>query len=76
MDLYISSLPDCQVLIKFLGLYPFQSSKQQEYLIWRKFIYNAIAFKYKNPKLANNLVENIFILFDLIKKLDRIREEN
>lgn len=76
VDLYISSLPDCQVLIKFLDLYPLQSSKQQEYLIWRKFIYIAIAFNSKNPKLAGNLDENISIFFDLIKKLDRIREEN
>lgn len=76
VDLNISSLPDCQVLIKFLDTYPLQSSKQQEYLIWRKFIYTANAFKSKNPKLVGNLDENISIFLDLIQKLDRIREEN
>jgi hypothetical protein len=58
VDLDISSLPECQVLIKFLDTYPLQSRKQQEYLIWRKFIYTAYAFKSKNPKLVGNLVEN------------------
>lgn len=59
VDLYISSLPDCQVLINFLDTYPLQSSKQQEYLIWRKFIYTANAFKSKNPKLVGMEPVNI-----------------
>jgi len=68
VDLYIYSLQDCQVLINFLDSYPLQSSKQQEYLIWRKFIYTANAFNSKNPHLVGNLNDNLSIFFDLIKK--------
>ncbi len=76
VDLYISSLSDCQVLINLLETYSLQSSNQQEYLIWRKFIYTANDFKSKNPKLVGNWDENLSIFVNLIKKLDRIREEN
>jgi len=75
VDINIANLENCEYLIKFLDKYPFQSSKHQEYLIWRDFVLKAKAFKESNPKLRGNLDKNISSFLVLVEKLVDIREK-
>jgi ABC-type transporter lipoprotein component MlaA len=73
-DINITSIENCENLIKFLDKYPLQSSKHQEYLIWREFVLKSKAFKNSNPKLRGNLDKKTSDFYFLIEKLENIRE--
>ena len=75
VDVNIASLKNCEYLISFLDKYPLQSSKHQEYLIWRNFVLKAKAFRCSDPRLRGNLDENISFFLNLVEKLADIREK-
>jgi len=58
VDVNISNLDSCIYLIRFLDLYPLQSNKNDEYLIWREFVQRAYFInqsKYRSRNLDINI---------------------
>ena len=71
VDVNIVRLDTCEYLIKFFDKYPLQSSKHQEYLIWREFVIIAKGFNESNP--LSSLDNIIFYFHKLVDKLASIR---
>lgn len=74
VDVNIARLDTCLFLIKFFDKYPLQSSKHQEYLIWREFVIKAKGFNSSNPLIKISLDEIILDFHKLIDKLASIRD--
>lgn len=55
VDVNIASLDACENLIHFFNRYPLQSSKHQEYLIWRDFVIKAKGFNNSNSLIISSL---------------------
>jgi hypothetical protein len=74
VDVNIASLDACENLIHFFNRYPLQSSKHQEYLIWRDFVIKAKGFNNSNSLIISSL-DNIIPNFqNLVEKLNSIRD--
>ena len=75
VDVNITSLEICDYLISFLDKYPLQSSKHQEYLIWRDFVLKAKAFNNSNPQLRSSIDNYIPYFINLAEKLATFRDK-
>ena len=74
VDVNIARLDTCEYLIKFFYKYPFQSSKHQEYLIFRDFVIRAKGFNESNYLIRSSLDNIISDFHNLVEKLDNIRD--
>lgn len=72
VDVNVSNLDACKNLIKFLDKHPLQSSKHQEYLIWREFVVSAKSFN--NSYISGSLDNYISHFQSLIDKLNQLRD--
>ena len=74
VDVNIAKLDTCEYLIKFFDKYPLQSSKHQEYLIWRDFVIRAKGFNDSNSLIGSSLDIIISDFHNLVEKLASIRD--
>jgi hypothetical protein len=75
VDVNLTNIKDCLNLIQFFNKYPLQSRKHQEFLIWRDFVIKAKNFHESNPKLRGSLDNYLPLFFNLIEKLESIRDK-
>jgi hypothetical protein len=73
VDVNISNLDSCIYLIRFLEIYPLQSNKNEEFLIWREFVQRAYILN-QSKYGSRNLDINIPDFLKLVDKLHDIRD--
>lgn len=74
VDVNISNLESCMYLIRFLDMYPLQSSKHHEFLIWREFVRSSYNFN-QSKNMMVSLDNSAAYFISLVEKLKDIRDD-